>query len=255
MGLKIKYDSTKVDRSKDNGEPPKPGVYRMTIKEASHVPPKDGKDAYIQFIVRIKDGSSKGYGFWDRVSLGESSAWKLDQYIQAALSIDTSKKSKGSIDIADFLNADVMGRVKHDTYEGEYRPKLAAVLPYQSDEDEDDEDEDDEDDEDVEDEEDDGDDSEDDDESDDDSDDDDDSEDEDDDDDDDDEEEPAPVPVAKKAEPAPEPPAKKAKKLKYEDMEIEDLRDECKKRGISSKGTPAAVIARLRSSDDDPFAD
>lgn len=254
MGLKIKYDSTKVDRSKDNGEPPKPGVYRMTIKEASHVPPKDGKDAYIQFIVRIKDGSSKGYGFWDRVSLGESSAWKLDQYIQAALSIDTSKKSKGSIDIADFLNADVMGRVKHDTYEGEYRPKLAAVLPYQSDEDEEDDD-DSEDDDEVEDEEDDDDDSEDDDDSDDDSDDDDDSEDEDDDDDDDDEEEPAPVPVAKKAKPAPEPPAKKAKKLKYEDMEIEDLRDECKKRGISSKGTPAAVIARLRSSDDDPFAD
>ena len=309
MGLKIKYNSSKVDRSKGNGIPPNPGLYLMVIKGAKFR--KDKND--IEFIVRIKDGKFKGYGFWSYVSLEENSDWKVDQYL-IAIGVDTVNKPKGSVDLDDFLNQEVMGRVRPGTYNGEPRPELAGVYPvpddFEEDGDDEDEDEDEleededelEEDEDEDEEE--GDDDEDEDED----------EDADEDEDDDEvdfdslgeeadegdadaiakltelaeaadldpddyptwaalaetlealeepeEEEEPPPPPAKKAtkkaaapEAKPAPKGKKATKVEYEDMELDDLKAECTKRGISAKGTKASIIARLRANDDDPFSE
>jgi cobalamin biosynthesis protein CobT len=273
MGFKIKYDSSKVDRSKQGGNipPPQPGLYRMKIAEVKQGETKGG-DTMLTFVVRMNDTGKKGkahkgYGFWDNVVMNEASAWKLDQYLQA-IGIDTEKKKRGAVSDTDFINKEVMGRVKSDTYDGEYRPKLASVFPLPEDDEEEDEDEgdedfDDEDEDEIEDDEDDED--SDDDEDDEDDEDEEDEEDEEEEDEDDEEEEdeeeeeeaPPAKPKKSASKPAPKPAAKpKAKRPpKYEDMEIEDLRAECKSRGLSTKGTKTALVARLRTNDEDPFSD
>lgn len=275
MGFKIKYDTTNVDRSKKEIKPPKPGIYKMKITEVK-IGESNGGDPMLTFVVRMQENKSakesKGYGFWDRVTLTEAAAWKLDQYL-VAIGIDTTKKKKGTLDADKFLNVEVMGRVKSGMYDGAYSPELAAVLPMPDDDDDDDEDDDDDDedsdDDDSDDDDEDDEDEDEDDEDEDEEDDDDDDDDDDDEDDDDDDDEPEPEPVKKKskaaaapapakkakAAPAPAAPAKKARKPKYEDMDLEDLRAEAKRRGLPTKGSQSAVIARLRTNDEDPFSE
>jgi len=142
--VKIKYDSSEVDRSKSAVEPPNPGIYKMIIREVKHYPAKDGKDPYLEFVVRMdqddSNGKGKGYGFWDRVTLNKASAWKLDQYLMSALGIDTTKKAKGDFDPAQFVNKEIRGQVKSEYYEEQYKPKLGTVYSPQNVDDDDDED-------------------------------------------------------------------------------------------------------------------
>jgi outer membrane biosynthesis protein TonB len=266
VGFKVKYNSSGVDRSRGNGIPPNPGLYLGTVKGVKYRKEKND----IELMVQVKSGDHKGYPLWRYISLDPSSDWKLDQAL-LAVGVDTVNKPKGTFDIDNFLNKDVMMRVKGGTYNDEYRPELAALLPVPDDLDEDDEDEDDEDfdDEELDDEDEDEDDEEDEDEDEDEEEDEDDEdEDEDEEDEDEDEEEEPPPPPAKKAtKKAPAAAAKKApaKKAaaaskakrppKYETMELDELKAECTKRGINAKGNKAAIIARLRANDDDPFSD
>jgi len=133
MPFTLKYDSTKVDRSKGPVEPPAPGVYRMVVQSANHVPAKDGSNEYIEIVSRMAEndaeGKGKGYGFWDRVWLTEASAWRLDQWL-AAVGIDTEKKAKGSFSDKTFLGKEVRGKVNSDYYNGDYKPKLGFVTAY-----------------------------------------------------------------------------------------------------------------------------
>lgn len=297
--MKLKYDSSEVDRSKSGDfVPPKPGLYRLKISEIK-VEDIEGGEKRLVIVSRMMDndseGHGKGYGFWDRITLNKASAWKLDQYLQAALGIDTENKAKGTFDTDALLNKEIMGRVKHDTWDGEYSPKLGSVFPaVESDGDPDDEDPD-EGDGDTgtgdEDEYEDttpaasGDDEDDLDEL---------GSDADDGDDDaiarlvelagecdlnpdeydtwaelaeaiqeenaeepEPEPEPTPPPSKKAAAKKAGAPAAKAapKKAQYEDMEIDDLRAEAENRGLAVKGTKSALIARLRTNDADPFSD
>jgi hypothetical protein len=241
MGFKLKYDSSKVDRSKVDVEAPQPGVYKAKIESAKYEPPKDGSHpGRVVFVAKQLSadgtGKGKGYTYWDYVNVDLD--WKMDNWIAAALGVDTEKKKKGTVDLDDFVGKEIRVRAKADSWQGEYKAKLASVMPpADADEDEDDEDEDevdfdedeteDEDDADESEDEDDEDDDDDDDEDDDDDDDDDESDDEDEDEDDEDEEDedededdeeeeeeaPAPPPAKKKKAPAPAPePAPKAKK-------------------------------------------
>lgn len=152
-GFKLKYDTSGVDRTKSATLPPEPGAYRMKITEASHVPAKGTNGEHLLFVVRMLEndvqGKGKNYGFWDRVYLTEASAWRVDQYL-VAVGQDTTKKAKGTMTEATFLNKDVTGRVISGTYEGAYRPELKAVFPPMAlgDDDEDDAEDGDEDDED-----------------------------------------------------------------------------------------------------------
>lgn len=133
--MKLKYNSKEVDRSKDAGSgpmiPPKPGVYRMKITEAKYeAESKQGERVVFVLRQEQKDGDGNGlnYGYWDYVAL--TTDWKVDQYLQA-VGFDTETNESGEFDVPrDFVGKTVMGRVAAEMYEGQARAKLKRVLPY-----------------------------------------------------------------------------------------------------------------------------
>lgn len=250
--VKIKYNSKGVDRSGSNVAPPQAGTYHMKVSEAKFEEDNGSHPDRIVFIVAMQEndgkGKGKGYRFWDYVNLDID--WKVDQWLQAA-GIDTEKKSEGEVDTKVFKNLDVQGRVKEDHYKGEYRPKLAGVFQWVDDDEleefEEEWEEDVEAEEESEEE----------------------SEDEDWEEEEEEEEEPAPPPrksTAKKA-PASKPKARpkivdvaeeeeeESSEDDYDDLSIEDLKKECKERGLAAGGSRSALVARLRLNDADPFAE
>lgn len=131
--MKLKYNSSQVDRSKEELTPPTPGVYRAKIESATFQKEHDR----IEFVVRQTEpdsaGNGKGYGFWDRVRMDLD--WKIDQYLRA-VGFDTENNPEGEFDVPkDFVGKDIMIRVKSDYWtpegatEAQYRPKLATPLP------------------------------------------------------------------------------------------------------------------------------
>lgn len=131
--VKIKYDTTEVDRSKDGDfVPPKPGVYPMKIEEANFEKKNNDHPDRVVFVLRQEgtdpEGNGKGYGYWKYVNLDSASAWVMDMFLRA-IGVDTEAQPKGEIDTAKFVNKAVLGRVKSDYYGEEYRPKLGRVMP------------------------------------------------------------------------------------------------------------------------------
>jgi hypothetical protein len=135
--VKIKYDSTEVDRSKEGDfVAPKPGVYRMKIESCTYEE-ESSQGPRIVVMARMDqndaDGNGNGYGFWDYVGL--KTDWKVDQWLQA-IGFDTEDDPEGEFDTSDFVGKTIMGRVKEDyfTRDGEdhptYKPKLARALPF-----------------------------------------------------------------------------------------------------------------------------
>jgi len=246
--VKLKYNSKNVDRSKSGGVPPQPGTYKLKVVEVKYEEDNGSHEDRLVFKSRMMENDEKGVGegyhFWDYVNL--SIDWKVDQWLQAA-GVDTEKRESGEFDTRTFKDLMVLGRIKSDTYQGEYKPKLAGVFELIEDDDAEDEyeeeeeelddaevEEADEDEEDYEDEE----------------------------EEEEEEEEPAPPPrrTSKKA------PAKKAAakpKVEepaddeddYDDWSQADLKAECGERGLGVGGSKTALIARLRLNDADPFSE
>jgi hypothetical protein len=140
--VKIKYDTTEVDRSKDGDfVPPRPGVYPMRIESALFEKKDSSHPDRVVFVVRQEgtdpEGNGQGYGFWKYVNLDEASAWVMDQFLRA-VGIDTEAKPSGEIDTKFFEGKPVLGRVKSDYYGEEYKPKLGRVMPLRGAEDEED---------------------------------------------------------------------------------------------------------------------
>jgi hypothetical protein len=256
--VKIKYNSRNVDRS-GAVTPPKPGTYKMKVSECKFEEDNGSHPDRLVFIVAMAEADSKGVGkgyrFWDYVNLDID--WKVDQWLQAA-GVDTEKKPEGELDTKIFKNLEVLGRVKEDSWKGEYRPKLAGVFELvEEDEEYEDYEEDDEFEEESEDEE-----PEESEES---------EEDEDweEEEEEEEEEEPAPPPrkkaAAKKApakkaaakrRPAPEPEEEEEEEEDdYDSWDPAALKAEAKERGLSTGGSKSALIARLRMNDADPFSD
>lgn len=133
--VKIKYNTSGVDRSKDGDfVPPKPGVYPMKIETATFEKAnKDHPVDRVVFVLRQEvedpEGNGKGYGFWKYVNLDEASAWVMDMFLRA-IGIDTESNPAGEVDTKTFENKQVLGRVKSDYYGEEYRPKLGRVMPF-----------------------------------------------------------------------------------------------------------------------------
>jgi len=130
--MKIKYNSRNVDRSKQggDGELPQPGRYVMKYESATFEEPGGDKQPRIVFVLRIDESEPKhkNFPFWDYVLLDVD--WKMDQHLQA-IGIDTEKNPEGEVDLAKFKGKKVLARVKADKNPaGEYRPKLAWVGPY-----------------------------------------------------------------------------------------------------------------------------
>lgn len=155
--MKLKYNSSKVDRSKDGDlVPPQPGVYKMKIESCTYEKDKDRIVIVSRMLENDGEGHGKGYGFWDYVPLDLD--WKIDNWLQA-IGVDTENRPEGEFDPKDFVAKTIMGRVVSDFYtkdgetEPRYSPRLRKPLPMTADDDEEGWDEDSELDEDVEEEE------------------------------------------------------------------------------------------------------
>lgn len=135
---KIKFDvsSSDAEKATANYAQPTPGVYRIKIK-ALDVKKPDGKDRRIEAQYEIvQDKKFKGARLFDYINLeSESSAWKLDQFLQAVGAASTKKRS-GSFDTEALLGKDLMCRVKNELYQGEQRAKVGGVFALSDDEDE-----------------------------------------------------------------------------------------------------------------------
>lgn len=141
--MKLKYNSTEVDRSKEGGfTPPKPGVYRMKIESCVYeAESSQGERIIVKTVCDQNDADGNGKGAWFFDYVGLSVDWKLDQWLRA-IGYDTETEEEGEFDTSDFPGKTIMARVKEDYFqkEGEehpvYRPKLAMPMPYVEGEDE-----------------------------------------------------------------------------------------------------------------------
>ena len=249
---RIKYNVEGVESGRT---PPKPGTYKAKVHSLTHRD-QDGKND-IEVVLEITDGKYKGSRLWSYVGLGEASAWKMAEFVLAL-----GKGKKGFVDTEKDVGKKLGITVTADEWKGEYRARVSKFLTADSMEDDEDEGEDlDTDDEDLDDE--------DDEESDED-------EDESDEDEDDEEDEPAPPPTkarkpgtqkvgGKKAAKVVEPEPEEDEEDEEDDSEDEEesdeepedyeawsedeLREELESRGMSTRGSKKALIARIQKDD------
>lgn len=139
---KIKFDVTSSDPDKAGGanfEDPKPGVYRAKVKEVNQTYAKNrdtgkpDKDRPMLEVVFAFEEAKYG-NIWDYITFTEASAWKMDQFLQA-FGVASSKKRKGTFDTDDIVGSSCKLRVKADSYNGEYRARVGAVIPLLEDDD------------------------------------------------------------------------------------------------------------------------
>jgi hypothetical protein len=222
---KIKYDVSNVEGGGDFPQP-KPGLYTAKIDEVEAGESKAG-NKQLRVIIKItKKGEFKGANLFHYVPLDPESPgyFRMKEFTKAL-----GLKEKGTLDTDKMVGKEVLVRVKPDSYEGEYRARVGAVLAPKKDADDDADDDLDDDDTATDDDDDDDDDDTDDSADDGDDDDDDDSSDDGDDDDGDD----------------------------YEEWSVDELKEELKGRGLRVAGKRAVLIGRLRKDDeddDDPFS-
>lgn len=124
---KIKYDLRDVESS-GGFETPPPGLYRAKLAECNVKKSKAGNDM-LECIYELSRGDYKGSRVWDYVVLNEASEWKLKQFLEAVGKIAGKKSEKGAFDPDEFEDAEVQVRLKHETYNDEPRARVAAVLP------------------------------------------------------------------------------------------------------------------------------
>lgn len=149
--VKIKVGKKAVEEAGKSGdfEQPKPGVYTATLVECKPGFTKgdDGKPdksrPYLECIYQIDGVGREGkkpevqYSrLWDYVSFSEASEWKQAQFgIAMGLEVTASGGIDGSIETEENKPGTVIGRkvvirVKKDSdQEGNYRGKIASVMP------------------------------------------------------------------------------------------------------------------------------
>lgn len=141
---KVKFDvsqSDPKDAFKGGGEQPKPGTYNGKIVQCKPGAKQGEPDnKRLEVIVEITDKKFKGSRLYDFISFNEASQWKMDQFLQV-LGISTKTKRKGTFDTDDAVGETVKIRVSGDSYNGEYRGKLAAYLMSSDEDDEEDDEE------------------------------------------------------------------------------------------------------------------
>lgn len=142
--MKVKFDvsgSDPKDAFKGGAEPPKPGVYKGKIVDCKVGAKQGDPDAKrLEVTIEIIDDKKyKGARLYDYIAFSEASQWKMDQFLQV-LGITSKSKRKGTFDTDDVVGEVVKIRVAGDTYNGEYRAKLAAYLPGGKDDDDEDDD-------------------------------------------------------------------------------------------------------------------
>jgi len=226
MSPVVKFDVSGSDpeAATRDFEPPVPGVYKMKVQSIKVAKPPN-KDRRIELVLEVTGatGDKKKYNggrVWDYINLeSEAAAWKLDQFLQA-FGLATKSKRKGQFNPDNLLGELVTVRVASDTNQnGDYRPRVGALIQFDEDADEEGDDSEDEG-EDEEPEEDDADDSEE-------------AEDEDGD--------------------FEEEEGESEEDLDYDAMSIAELKEELESRDLSTKGSRGALVKRLQKNDQDPF--
>lgn len=146
----IKFDVSGTDPGAAGvGEQPKPGIYTGQIHEIKHRTERgQGKEDDLEVIYRILKDDGKPDGkysrVWDYVGLSApQTEWKRAQFFEAIGEAGENKR-EGSFNPskhAEKFNDKETGnkgtkvkiRIKGDSYQGEYKGKVAAVLPLSKD--------------------------------------------------------------------------------------------------------------------------
>ena len=116
---KFKYDSTKVDRSKQGGfvEPPPSGSLqkcKVTQCKVGKSKASGGVNEQLELIYTVLDGPHAGYKFYDYIPTNLD--FRIDTLL-AAVGFDTVGKPKGEFDTdKDILNKEILVRTKGDSY-------------------------------------------------------------------------------------------------------------------------------------------
>lgn len=127
---KIKYDLRDVEAAGGSFEAPPPGLYRATLSECSQKKSKEGNEM-LECIYELTRGDYKGSKVWDYIVIGVEGfpERKLRQFLEAVGHITGKKNAKGGFDPDEFEDTEVQLRLKNETYDDEPRARVAAVLP------------------------------------------------------------------------------------------------------------------------------
>jgi len=127
----ISYDISGSDPEKATREfvQPKPGVYSAKIFALlPGFTDNDKARPRIEVTVELTGKEYKGARIFDYIGMTESSAWKLDQFLQALGIATKTSKRKGKFKTETLLNKKLRIRIKGDTYNDEYKAKLGQYL-------------------------------------------------------------------------------------------------------------------------------
>lgn len=145
MQIKVDHREQDPEQSLSSFEQPKPGVYQAEIDDATvrfHEKGSSKKPRDIELVIKIIDDDDyAGARLWDYPSFSKAAQWKMDQVLLAAGVLSRKKRTytfKSEKDVKKKLKGKrVTIRVRADSYEGEYRARIAQYMkPRDEDEDE-----------------------------------------------------------------------------------------------------------------------
>lgn len=127
----------------EGGEQPQPGIYEAEILAIDHRTGRgQGKEDDLKVTYKIINSEKKYALLYDYVGLeNETTEWKRAQFLEA-IGVATPDKREGEFDPKKHTpkfngeatsktgGTKVKLRVKSDSYQGEYKGKIAAVLPH-----------------------------------------------------------------------------------------------------------------------------
>lgn len=139
----IKYSVKNTEHgAASGGEQPQPGLYTGEISEIKHRTNRgQGKEDDLEVIYKIV-GEEKNYArIWDYVGLeNDSTEWKRAQFLEA-VGVANATNREGEFnpekltpkfngkETSRSKGVQVKLRIRGDSYNGEYKAKVAAVLP------------------------------------------------------------------------------------------------------------------------------
>lgn len=134
---KIKYGATQEEIKNAKGgtqEAPKPGLYRAKVLSIDWEPNVKDKDPRFHVVLELVSGEAKGYRIHTYLIPGSDTAkWKFHSFL-IAVGLLHDKKMKGEINTdrpQDLPN--LMVKTKNETYEGTERAKENGMYPLKDD--------------------------------------------------------------------------------------------------------------------------
>jgi len=132
LRIKLDHSEQDPDQSTASFEQPKPGIYRVRVEEAT-VRFNNKKLRDIEVVAKVVAPKYEGARLWDYPSFSKAAMWKMDQFM-IAMGLMSRKKRRQEIKSEKELERKLKGtyamvRVRGDSYEGEYKAKIAQWMP------------------------------------------------------------------------------------------------------------------------------